>query len=164
MSKSTINIREIEPQDNVQLEKVIREVFIEYRLPLVGTAYEDNETPKMYESYQGDNEIYFVILKDNIVKGGAGIKPLNDFDHGNICELQKMYFSSDVRGKGYGKKMFLKCLETAKGLGYEKCYLESASQLKEAISMYESFGFKHLEKPWGNTGHYSCGIWMIKEL
>jgi putative acetyltransferase len=30
--------------------------------------------------------------------------------------------------------------------------------------MYESNGFKHLTQPLGNTGHYSCGVWMIKDL
>ena len=75
-----------------------------------------------------------------------------------------MYFSPIARGKGYGKILFKKCIETAKKLGYKKCYLESASQLKAAIHIYEDFGFKHLEKPIGNTGHYSCGVWMIKDL
>ncbi len=164
MSKSTINIREIEPQDNEQLERVIRAVFPEYKLPMVGTAYEDNETPRMYESYQKENEVYFVVVQDGIVQGGAGIKQLNNFEDDKVCELQKMYFSPIVRGKGYGRKLFQKCLDEAESLGYKKCYLESASQLKEAINMYESFGFKHLEGALGETGHYSCGIWMIKEL
>ena len=52
----------------------------------------------------------------------------------------------------------------AKKLGYKQCYLESASQLKAAIHIYESYGFKHLDAPLGNTGHYSCGVWMIKDL
>ena len=55
-------------------------------------------------------------------------------------------------------------MQTAKDLGYKQCYLESASQLKAAIHIYESYGFKHLEKELGNTGHYSCGVWMIKDL
>ena len=164
MSKSTINIREIEPQDNEQLERVIREVFPEYGIPLVGTAYEDIETTRMYESYLPDKEIYYVIVQDGIVQGGAGIKKLKNAKDGKTCELQKMYFSPLVRGKGYGKKLFKKCLDTAKRFGYEHCYLESAPQLKEAVNMYESFGFRHLECSLGNTGHYSCGIWMIKKL
>ena len=164
MSKSTIIIREIEPQDNAQLERVIRAVFPEYNLPMVGTAYEDNETPQMYESYQKHNEVYFVVVQDGIVQGGAGIKPLNNFKEDKVCELQKMYFSPLVRGKGYGRKLFQKCLDAAKSMGYNKCYLESASQLKEAINMYESFGLKHLKGALGETGHYSCGVWMITDL
>ncbi|MGC6430481.1 MAG: GNAT family N-acetyltransferase [Jejuia sp.] len=163
MSKDTTVIREIQRQDNAQLEAVIRACFHEFKIPLEGTAYEDPETKQMYESYQNDNDIYFIVEKDGEVLGGAGIKPLRDFDD-NFCELQKMYFSPKVRGKGFGRLMFEKCLKVAKDLGYEKCYLESAPQLKAAIHIYESYGFKHLEASLGNTGHCSCSVWMIKDL
>jgi len=160
---SNMIIREIQLKDNAQIEKVIKQTFLEVGLPLVGTAYEDKETAKMYESYQEKNEIYFVVEIDGEVKGGAGIKHLKDFED-DVCELQKMYFSSKIRGKGYGKIMIEKCLKSAKELGYKKCYLESASILQTAIHIYEKYGFKHLDKPLGSTGHYSCGVWMIKEL
>ncbi len=163
MSKGTIVIRKIEPTDNQQIEQVIRACFHEFKIPLEGTAYSDKETPQMYESYQNDNDVYFVIDKDGEILGGAGVKPLKDFE-AKVCEIQKMYFSPKVRGQGFGKLMFEKCLEAAKELGYKQCYLESAPQLKAAIHIYESFGFKHLPKALGNTGHFSCGIWMIKDL
>lgn len=160
---SKMNIREIRKQDNLAIEQVIKAIFHEFDLPLVGTAYEDEETPRMYESYQQENEIYFVLEENGQVYGGGGIKPLRDYGT-DVCELQKMYFAPEIRGKGYGKLMFDRCLQAAKELGYKKCYLESASVLKAAIHIYEKNGFEHLEKPLGNTGHYSCGVWMIKEL
>ena len=163
MSKDTIVIREIEPQDNAQLEQVIRGCFHEFKIPLEGTAYSDNETPRMFESYQNDNDVYYVIDANGEILGGGGVKPLRDFGN-EVCEIQKMYFSPKVRGKGYGRALFEKCMQTAKELGYKQCYLESASQLKAAIHIYESYEFKHLEKELGNTGHYSCGVWMIKDL
>ena len=163
VSSSNIIIREIQPEDNAQLEAVIKACFPEFNLPLVGTAYEDFETPRMYESYQGEREIYFVVDRDGEILGGGGIKQLKDFE-GNICELQKMYFSPKVRGLGLGKKMIETCIQAAKGFGYEICYLESASQLKAAIHIYETTGFQHLDGPLGNTGHYSCGVWMTKQL
>lgn len=163
MSKGNIVIREIKKEDNAKIEQIIKACFHEFDIPLTGTAYADIETTRMYESYQKDNEIYFVVDVDGEVLGGAGIKHLADFDQ-DFCELQKMYYSQNVRGKGIGKQMLQKCLKVAKELGYSKCYLESASQLKAAIHIYESFGFKHLKGPLGNTGHYSCGVWMTKEL
>ncbi|WP_445735548.1 GNAT family N-acetyltransferase [Mariniflexile sp.] len=163
MSKDRIVIRKIEPNDNAPLEQVIRACFHEFKIPLEGTAYADKETPQMYESYQNDNEVYFVIDADGDILGGGGVKPLRHFE-ADVCEIQKMYFSPKVRGKGYGKLLFKKCLDAAKELGYKQCYLESAPQLKAAVHIYESFGFKHLEGALGNTGHYSCGVWMIKDL
>ena len=163
MSKDTIVIREIEPQDNGQLEAVIRACFHEFKIPLEGTAYADAETPRMYESYQNGNEVYYVLDNNGEILGGGGVKPLTNFET-EICEIQKMYFSPKVRGKGFGKELFQLCMQSAKALGYKKCYLESASQLKAAIHIYESYGFEHLKGALGNTGHYSCGVWMIKDL
>lgn len=163
MGKNNIVVREIQPHDNAQLEQVIKACFHEFKIPLKGTAYEDAETACMYQSYQNDNEVYFVIDENGEVLGGGGVKPLKDFE-GHVCEIQKMYFSPKIRGKGYGKLLFGKCVEAAKDLGYKQCYLESAPQLKAAIHIYESFGFKHLEAALGNTGHFSCGVWMIKDL
>ncbi len=156
-------IRDIKQEDNQVIEQIIRAIFPEFGLSLVGTAYEDNETPRMFESYQANNEFYLVIEEGGEVLGGGGVKPLKDFEK-DVCELQKMYFSPKGRGKGYGKLLFNKCLEEAKDIGYKKCYLESASQLKAAIYIYEKTGFEHLDGPLGNTGHYSCGVWMIKDL
>jgi len=160
---NTFLIRKIKPEDNTAIEKVIKDIFPEFNMPMVGTAYEDKETPRMFESYQGEKEVYYIIEENGTVVGGGGIKPLRDFET-EVCELQKMYFSPTIRGKGLGKKMFNKCMQAAKDFGYKKCYLESASQLKSAIHIYENNGFIHLDKPLGNTGHYSCGVWMIKDL
>ncbi|PSG88455.1 GNAT family N-acetyltransferase [Aurantibacter aestuarii] len=161
--KNTTIIREITAEDNTQIEKVIRDCFPEFGLPLEGTAYADPETKQMFESYSGANETYFVVVKDEDVLGGAGIKPLAGLEE-SVCELQKMYFSPKVRGLGFGKLLFQKCLDEAKRLGYKQVYIETIPQLEAAIHVYKSFGFKHLEGPMGNTGHYSCGIWMLKTL
>jgi len=156
-------IKEIEQCDNSAIEQIIKATLQEFELPMLGTVYEDQEIIKMYESYQSENEIYYVIKDEGKIVGGGGIKQLKDFDD-DVCELQKMYLLPTARGKGYGNLLFNKCLDAAKQKGYKRCYLESASQLKVAIQIYEKAGFKHLDKPLGNTGHFSCGVWMIKDL
>ena len=66
-----MRIREIQFNDNLQIETVIKSIFIELQLPLTGTVYEDVETIQMFESYQEKNAIYFVIEEEGQVKGGA---------------------------------------------------------------------------------------------
>ena len=82
----------------------------------------------------------------------------------NICELQKMYFAPEARGKGLGSKMMKICLDKAKEFGYEKCYLETLPYMEGARKLYTKVGFKSLDKPLGDTGHYSCNMWMLKKL
>ena len=156
-------IRKIEAKDNHEIEQIIKKSLAEFGLPSIGTTLEDEALTIMYETYQSDREVYFVIEIGGKVYGGGGIKPLEGSKE-NICELQKMYFAPFIRGKGYGKPFFNKCIQAAKDFGYEKCYLESASNLEAAIHIYENNGFQHLNGPIGNTGHYSCEVWMLKDL
>lgn len=158
-----MTIRKIEVKDNQKIEAIIKSTILEFGLPTTGSAYEDSDTQAMYEAYQGTNAIYFVAEADDKVIGGGGIKPLQGSDN-SICELQKMYLKPSSRGKGYGKKIFDRCLLAAKELGYKQCYLESDPSMTSAINIYEKNGFKHLKGPIGNTGHVACGVWMIKNL
>jgi len=163
MTSNEFIIKEIKPQDNEQLAIVIREVILEMGAPKTGTAYEDKATDQMFENFQKPRSFYYVILHNNIVLGGAGIAPLENSTE-DICELQKMYFSPMIRGKGLGSKLIEKCLKKALLTGYKNCYLETMPYMEAATTLYKKNGFINLEKPLGNTGHYSCNVWMIKEL
>jgi putative acetyltransferase len=156
-------IREILVEDNSQLATVIRSVITEMGAPKVGTAYADKATDMMFETYQKKKSSYFVVLHKNKIVGGAGVAKLDNFD-GNICELQKMYFLPIARGKGLGAKLITICLEKAAQLGFEKCYLETLPYMEAAVKLYKKNGFVNLDKPMGNTSHFNCNVWMIKEI
>lgn len=156
-------IREIQISDNPKIRKVIQSTFLELQLPLEGTAYSDPDLFHMYESYQQSNAIYYIVEQNGIVTGGAGIKPL-ELNNNEVCELQKMYFSPHIRRLGYGKLILKYCLDFAQSAGYKYCYLETISNLTNAINLYKINDFKNLSKPMGSTGHCSCDVWMIKAL
>ncbi len=160
---SVIKIRSVAPEDNEELAKVLRDVLIEMGVPKVGTAYEDEALDKMYETYDQPRKIYYIVENDGRIIGGAGIARLEG-ESEEICELQKMYFMPEARGKGVGSKMMGMCLEFAKEQGFSKCYLETMPYMEAARKLYKKTGFVPLVSPMGNTGHYSCQSWMIKEL
>ena len=62
-----------------------------------------------------------------------------------VCELRKMYLVPSQRGQGKGKLLLEHGLSRAKEFGYARIILETASVLKEAISLYEKYGFKEYE-------------------
>ena len=117
----------------------------------------------MFEAYDKPLATYFVVENDGKIIGGAGISQLDNSEE-NICELQKMYFLQEARGKGIGFQMIQKCLEEATQLGYEKCYLETLPEMLTAQHLYKKAGFEYLCEPMGNTGHTTCPVWMIKNL
>lgn len=156
-------IREIQEQDNQQIAAVIRAVFMADNFPKTGTAFADAQLDFMFEAYDKPRATYFVIENEGKIVGGAGVSQLENSTE-NICELQKMYFLQEIRGKGIGLQMIQKCLEKAVELGYEKCYLETLPEMVAAQSLYQKMGFEYLCAPLGNTGHTTCPVWMIKEL
>lgn len=160
---SSYVIREIKPEDNEQVKKVVQSVLVEMGVPKVGTAYEDASLNNMHAEYSEPGKAYFVVDDNGKIIGGAGIAPLANFE-GSICELQKMYFLPEVRGKGVGAEMMKKCLDYAKEQGFEKCYIETMPYMDQARKLYLRSGFKQLDSPLGNTGHYNCSVWMIKDL
>lgn len=160
---STYSIRKITPEDNQQVKKVIQSVLVEMGVPKVGTAYEDVSLDDMFETYNKDRMEYFVVEENNKIIGSAGIAPLQGGDP-EICELQKMYFLPEARGRGIGAEMMKKCLDYAREEGFEQCYLETLPYMESARKLYGRTGFRSLEKPMGDTGHYNCTMWMIKDL
>ncbi len=55
-------------------------------------------------------------------------------------------------------------IAAARELGYTQLYLESFPELAKAVSMYEKAGFRPIPHALGNSGHYACNIWMLKDL
>ncbi len=163
MSNNNIVIREITHADDKQIAVVIRSVLIEFGVPKVGTAYADKALDCMTETYNKPTSAYFVLEENGRIIGGAGIAQLDNFE-GNVCELQKMYFLPEARGRGLGRQMMEICLQKAKEVGFKQCYLETLPYMQDARKLYAKVGFRSLDGPMGDTGHYSCNMWMIKDL
>ncbi|HLX90576.1 MAG TPA: GNAT family N-acetyltransferase, partial [Puia sp.] len=101
-------------------------------------------------------------VKDQIV-GGAGIFPSPGLPTG-LAELVKMYLLKEARGIGLGKQLIERCIDFARSAGYTGIYLETMPELKKAMHIYEQFDFYYLNGPLGNTGHFGCQVWMMKNL
>ncbi len=160
---SDIQIRSLTPEDNKALAIIIRNALAEFGANRQGTVYYDPTTDALYELFRTPRSCYFVAQQGSQVIGGAGIFPSDGLPE-NVCELVKMYLSPAARGLGLGKLLINQCLTTAKEMGYTRVYLETMPELRKAVSVYEKFGFTYLDGPLGNTGHFGCDVWMIKDI
>lgn len=151
----------IEKSDNKKISTTIRKVIIEMGVPKKGTAYEDEELDAMFEAYEKDLFIYFVVENGKQIFGGAGIDPLKNGDP-LICVLQKMYFLTEARGKGFGKQMIQRCIDFTKASNFRQCYIETMPNMQDTQKLYIKLGFKYLDHSLGNTGHSSCSMCMLK--
>ncbi|MEZ4951988.1 MAG: GNAT family N-acetyltransferase [Saprospiraceae bacterium] len=155
--------RPIQFSDIQQVANLIRVVMTEFGCVGEGYSINDPEIDDMFHAYDREGAAFFVIENNGRILGCGGIAPLEGGD-GKTCELRKMYYYPELRGKGWGKKMLTYCLETAKKKGYTKCYLETVERMEQANLLYQKMGFEKSCERFGETGHGSCESFYIKEL
>ncbi|OEF06716.1 GNAT family N-acetyltransferase [Vibrio genomosp. F10] len=158
-----LTIRKIQPEDDAEVSEIIAKVGQEYGAVGEGYGPGDAEVANMSAYYKEDKHSqYLVACVDDTIVGGGGVAPFGDSK--TTCELKKLFLLPSGRGLGVGKKLTLECLQFAKSLGYTHCYLDTLSNMTQAISLYEKLGFKHLDAPLDGTIHSKCDVWMTKEL
>jgi putative acetyltransferase len=155
--------RNIERKDNKELAGLIRTVFREFKIDRPGTVYYDPTTDNLYELFKTPGSVYWIAEEKGTLAGGCGIYPTPGLPEG-CAELVKFYLLSSWRGKGIGRMLMEKCFESARQMGYRQLYLESLPELEKAVSMYIKSGFRHIPHALGNSGHFGCNIWMVKDL
>lgn len=159
-----LQFREVLKKDNRFLGDFIRDIFIEYNAQHhKGTIFQDPTTDKLYELFQEPKSILWCAIYNEKIVGVCGIYPTKGLPS-HCAELVKFYVSTELRGKGVGKKLLQRCELSALKLEYTSLYLESLPEFKNAVGMYQKYGFKYLDKPLGSSGHYGCNIWMLKKI
>lgn len=156
-------IRSIQAADNAALARIIRATFIEHKANTCGTVYEDPTTDDLYHLFQQPGAACLVACIEGKVVGCAGIFPTPGLPEG-CCEFVKFYLAPEARGIGLGKALMNQCIQDAKQYGYTQMYLESLPAFSSAIHLYIKAGFTPLPAALGNSGHFGCNIWMIKQL
>jgi len=159
-----IKLREITPEDNPELASIIRRNLEEYDLAVPGTVYYDPELDRLSEFYLADpeNRRYWIMEdEEGSVVGGVG---LARFEHMDDCaEMQKIYLTEKVKGRGLGKLLVQKIEKTAEEMGFKRLYLETHTNLWIAVKMYEECGYRYIDKP-AQVRHSTMNRFMIKEL
>ncbi|MEN0066269.1 MAG: GNAT family N-acetyltransferase [Myxococcota bacterium] len=159
-----MRLRSMTTSDNSAVREVIHTVMPEFGAVGPGFALSDPEVDAMAEAYAGPGHAYVVIedARGNIV-GGGGFAPLEG-GPSDVAELRKMYLYASVRGQGLGRRLLQHLIEGARKAGFRHLYLETMGNMTSAQALYERFGFRRLDGPWGQTGHGGCDVHYAKDL
>ena len=156
-------IEKIRSEFDDEICHIIKKIGAEYGAIGEGFGPSDSEVLNMSQHYNESEKSLYLIAKigDQLI-GGCGIASFNGSDE--ICELRKLFLLPEGRGLGIGKELTQRCLEFAVSQNYKKCYLDTLSNMKSAITLYEKLGFTHLDKPIDGAIHGGCNVWMLKNL
>lgn len=155
--------RKITESDNKEIAGLIRSVFREFKIDRPGTVYFDPTTDDLFHLFLTPGSVYWIADINGCIAGGCGIFLTPGLPEG-YAELVKFYLLPEWRGKGLGRALMERCFDSAIEMGYKNLYLESLPELEKAVSMYSKAGFKFITHQLGNSGHFGCNIWMVKEL
>lgn len=135
-----------------------------FHLDIPGTAYYDLELEHLSTYYLScPEERSYLILLDGSqrVIGGVGIAKFDGFP---LCgEIQKLYVADEEKGNGLGKYLMEQVEKEAVARGYQRLYLETHTNLKTAIALYEKMGFVMIDKP-KTALHSAMNRFYQKEL
>jgi ribosomal protein S18 acetylase RimI-like enzyme len=122
-----------------------------------------NYPPESRHGYSAEKLIqqkvaFFVIYADGVPAGCGGVQIFPDY-----AELKRMYVRPRFRGLGLGKRMVTHLSEYAAERGVKVLRLETGVSQLEAISLYESFGFRRIP-PFGDYFEDPLSLCMEKRI
>lgn len=98
----------------------------------------DADLGDIVASYIDRGGVFRVVTDpDGRIVGCGGLYPLSASE----AEIRKMYLLPEMRGLGIGRKLLHELVAAARERRFQRVVLETASILKEAESLYRSFGF-----------------------
>lgn len=164
ITKNLETIRLITEKDDQAIADIIRKSLEKFHLDIPGTVYFDPQLDHLssYDTSNSEKRAYFVVVDDiGKVLGGIGIDEFPGFER--CAEIQKLYLTEEVQGKGLGKALMETAEKYAVQAGYERLYLETHTNLEAAIHLYEKLGFHKIQKP-REVQHSTMNLFFVKEL
>jgi GNAT superfamily N-acetyltransferase len=104
--------------------------------------------------------VTFFVTRHNGIPAGCGGVQLFGTEYG---EVKRMYVRPPFRGLGLGKRMLNHLVEYSQRHGVDVLRLETGIHQREAITLYERFGF-HRIPPFGSYREDPLSLFFEKHL
>ena len=89
--------------------------------------------------------------------GCCALRPLDNVDYPNACEMKRLYVRGDYRGRGVGRLLVEAILDAARQAGYASVLLDTLSDMETARALYGDLGFEEIAPYYHNPipgAHY----------
>lgn len=154
--ETAIRLRAVRAEDEPAVRALVFGILAAYGLAPspADTDADLFDLPGFYADRGGD---FSVLVDGERIIGTVGLHRVSE----EVAELRKMYLDADYRGRGLGRLLLEHALGRARELGFARVTLETASVLREAVALYERYGFYRSE-----PGHLAarCDVAMVREL
>ena len=97
-----------------------------------------SELENLSTMYGSPNGRAFLAVCDNEVRGCGAYRRLAD----GTCEMKRVFVPVRFQGAGLGRRICSVLIASARADGFRLMRLDTGNLMKEAITMYRSFGFE----------------------
>lgn len=106
---------------------------------------------------------YFVMEREGLILGGAGISPLPcDFAH--IAELGRFVVLPMCGQRGHARRLLDRCIDAASAMGFRACYAGSASTESDLNDLLRIAGFQRLGQALRDPSNATCDTYHFLTL
>jgi ribosomal protein S18 acetylase RimI-like enzyme len=74
----------------------------------------------------------------------CALRPLDNVDYSNACEIRRLYVRPVHRGLGLGRRLTEAQMDFARIQGYSCMLLDTLSEMEAARALYEDLGFQEV--------------------
>ena len=133
-----VEIRSLAPDDDATAFRTLNEEWITRYFTLEAKDRETLNDPLNSILLKGGH--IFMAYAGAEAVGCVALIPMRD----GVYELSKMAVSPHLRGRGLGRRLLQHAIVQAKSISAKSLFLGSNTRLKDAIHLYESVGFRHV--------------------
>lgn len=141
MTSESIQIQVLEGTDQIDQ---VRALFKEYASSLdIDLCFQNFETElaDLPGDYAPPRGALFIARSMQKIVGCCALRPLDNADYPNACEMKRLYVRPALRGCGLGRRLAEAVLQAAQQAGYTYVLLDTLSEMETARAMYQDLGF-----------------------
>lgn len=152
-----IHLQTIESGPSLQW---VRDLFLEYQQDIgIDLCFQDfaQELSALPGAYQAPYGTLLLACVDGQPAGCCALRPLLDSDHGNACEMKRLFVRRAFRGFGLGRLLVEELMLQARQAGYDRMLLDTLRDMEAARTLYAEMGFEEVAPYYHNPlpgAHY----------
>jgi putative acetyltransferase len=138
----------------------IREIMGEYANSLgIDLCFQnfEAELASLPGDYAQPRGALLVVHVDGQLAGCCALRPLDNVDFANACEMKRLFVRNAFRGLGLGRQLVEATLDCARRAGYDCMLLDTLNDMEAARALYEDLGFEEVPPYYHNPisgAHY----------
>jgi GNAT superfamily N-acetyltransferase len=146
MDDQPVIIKTIEVASSQELS-IVHTLFSEYATSLnVSLCFQnfEEELAALPGDYCAPRGALVLAYLNGEPAGCCALRPIDDVDYINACEMKRLFVRKVFRGSGLGRRLTEAVMEKATLLGYQCILLDTLDDMESARALYAELGFEEI--------------------